>query len=314
MDHAFQTPTVAFEPLTGAEGARNRKRSVWAVYCEVNRLNARLACVSQDGVLLNVVNDMNSASIEFVLRGRIEGREVTPASIGLSRFNEFNQDVETFLRGSQRLELDEVLVSVEAGSYKLRVLLPALVLSSVSPDIKLLAREDSLGEVDAKRAEVVQKWQARSKSSPELSYELRPQGDDTTIIRISRESDYRVGAIIPWVSVEKYVSGEVVDMGGAQKANIHLKIGSNKRIVRIDTSQGYLRDQPQNWLYHKALLHVRAEQHFRTGELRNIRLIEFVPYQPVYDEAALNRFGADGVQAWADVPDAAAWVREVRGG
>lgn len=103
-------------------------------------------------------------------------------------------------------------------------------------------------------------------------------------------------------------------MGGAQKANIHLKIGRNKRIIRICTNQGYLHDQTQNWLYRKALLHVRAEQHFRTGELRNIRLIEFVPYQPVYDEAALDRFGADGSQAWADVPDAAAWVREVRGG
>ena len=70
----------------------------------------------------------------------------------------------------------------------------------------------------------------------------------------------------------------------------------------------------ENRLYHKALLQVRAEQHFRTGELRNVQLIAFVDYQPAYDEAALDRFAEKGEQAWADVPDAARWVRELRGG
>jgi len=65
--------------------------------------------------------------------------------------------------------------------------------------------------------------------------------------------------------------------------------------------------------YNKALLHVRAAQHFRTGDLRNIQLITFVDYQPTYNEEALDRFTAKGQEAWADVPDAAKWVREVRG-
>jgi hypothetical protein len=82
----------------------------------------------------------------------------------------------------------------------------------------------------------------------------------------------------------------------------------------IGASQGYLREQVENRLYHKALLHVRAEQHFRTGDLRNINLIAFVDYQPAYNEAALDGFASKGAEAWADVPDAAKWVREVRGG
>jgi hypothetical protein len=34
---------------------------------------------------------------------------------------------------------------------------------------------------------------------------------------------------------------------------------------------------------------------------------------PAYDEDALDRFAAAGAIAWADVPDAAQWVRELRG-
>ena len=38
------------------------------------------------------------------------------------------------------------------------------------------------------------------------------------------------------------------------------------------------------------------------------------PYAPSYDEEELEAFIEKGSRAWADVPDAAAWVRELRGG
>lgn len=255
-----------------------------------------------------------NTAIEFVLHGKVEGQEITPRTIGLSQFNEFNQQVETFIGGSQKLKLDQVHIEIAPSSYVLRALLPVVVLSSLEPDLKLMARQDVLGELDIKRAEVVQKWQARAKSNPELSYEVRRKGDTADRVRISRETDYRVGEIVPWVAVEKYLFGEIVDLGGTQKANVHLKLARGGKTLLVGASQGYLREQVENRLYHKALLHVRAEQHFRTGDLRNIQLIAFVDYQPAYSEEALDRFAAKGAEAWANVPDAAQWVRDVRGG
>lgn len=41
---------------------------------------------------------------------------------------------------------------------------------------------------------------------------------------------------------------------------------------------------------------------------------ELVSYDPIYDKEALDRFAETGAEAWADVPDATAWVREERGG
>jgi hypothetical protein len=255
-----------------------------------------------------------TASIEFVLHGKVEGLEISPRTIGLSQFNEFNQQVEVFIGGSQKLRLDQVHVEIAQSSYVLRALLPASILSSLEPDLKLMARQDVLGELDIKRAEVVQKWQARAKSNPDLSYEVRPQGEGLPKVRVSRETDYRVGEVVPWVAVEKYLFGQIVDMGGMQKANVHLKLDRGGKTLLVGASQGYLREQVENRLYHKTLLHVRAEQHFRTGDLRNIQLVSFVDYQPAYSEEALDRFTAKGAEAWADVPDAAQWVREVRGG
>ena len=255
-----------------------------------------------------------NTAIEFVINGRVEGNAITPFTIGLSRFNEFNQQVEQFISGSQRLKLDQVQVEIAQGSYILRTLLPVMVLSSIEPDLKLMARQDVLGELDVRRAEVVQKWQARAKANPDLQYEVRPKTEGIGKIHITRETDYRIGEVIPWVAVEKYLFGEITDMGGIQKANIHLKLDRGGRTLLVGAAQGYLKDQVENRLYHKALLHVRAEQHYKTGELRNIQLIGFMDYQPGYNEDALNQFAAKGAEAWADVPDAAEWVREARGG
>lgn len=256
----------------------------------------------------------DDSTIEFVLHGKVEGREITPHTIGLSLFNEFNRQVEQFISGSQKLKLDEARVEIAESSYLLRVLLPVAVMSGLEADLKLLAREDVLGEVDFKRAEVVQKWQARTKNNPDLDYQIRPWNRDLRAVSISGQTDYRVGEIVPWVAVEKYLFGEITDMGGAQKANIHLKLERTGKTVLVGAAQGYLRDLVENRLYHKALLHVRAEQHYQTGDLRNIQLIGFVDYQPSYDEVALDRFAAQGAVAWADVADGAAWVREARGG
>jgi hypothetical protein len=251
-----------------------------------------------------------SEEIDFRLRGKVDGVEITPRTIGLSQFNEFNQQVEAFIAGREKLKLDTVHVAVEESSYVLRVFLPAVVAAGVGTDLRLLARQDVLGEIDPRRAEVVQKWQTRAKANPDQEYELRPKTEGFPGVRITRETDYRVGEVIPWVSVEKYLFGQVLDMGGAQRANVHLRLDKTGEIVRIGSQQGYLKGNDR--LYHKALLHVRAEQHFRTGDLRSVQLISFIEYQPIFDEEALARFADKGAEAWGDVPDAAAWVRELR--
>lgn len=252
--------------------------------------------------------------IEFVLRGRVEGVEITPATIGLARFNEFNQQVATFIAGSDRLKLDDVHVSVGEGSYKLTALLTPLVVAALEPDLLALQRPDSLGEIDPKRAEVVAKWQARTKGNADLRYVVHPHALAARPIELSNATDYRIGDIVPWVKVEKYLFGTVVDMGGVQKANVHIRLDDSDQIVHVGTNQGYLKDQKENRLYRKVLVRVEADQHFRTRKLRNYRLLSFEDYEPRYDAAALDRFAEAGRRAWADVPDAAEWVRELRGG
>lgn len=252
--------------------------------------------------------------IDFVLHGRLEGVEITPATIGLSRFNEFNRQAEEFISGSENQKLDEVTVEIEKSSYLFRTIIPVLTAAAgLAGDLKALERQDSLGEIDPKRAKVIASWQAKARVNPEIRFSIRPE-EGAKSLEISAETNYRIGEVEPWVTVEKYLYGEIMDMGGANNPNVHLRLADTAKLLTIGSSYQYLRKQQKNRLYHKALLRVDAKQHFKTGELRDIRLISFEDYQPSYDEEALDRFAEEGRMAWAEVENASAWVEALRGG
>ncbi|HEU6449658.1 MAG TPA: hypothetical protein VFV23_14595 [Verrucomicrobiae bacterium] len=252
--------------------------------------------------------------VVFTLRAKVNGKEITPATIGFSLFNQFNTEVEEFLIGSQRrLPLDEVHAEIEDGSYKLRLLLPVLLAATVEPDLHKLQKENSLGDVDPKRAAVVERWQKRARQNPDYLVGVESLERAFPPIKISNDTDYHTPDEDDWVAVEKYVVGTVVDMGGTTAANVHLlNEDTGKRLVAT-SSEDFLRDQRENYLYRKVQIHVAAQENVKTGELRDVRLISFIGKGPSYDEAELEAAIAKGTKAWAKVPDSVAWLKEIRG-
>jgi hypothetical protein len=252
--------------------------------------------------------------IIFTLRARPNQKEVTPATIGLSLFNQFNTEVEEFLAGNQRrAPLDEVRLEIQDGSYRLLLTLPALLTATLAPDLHKLQREDALGDIDSKRADVVKQWQKRARTSPDYQVTIESTEKAFKPLRISKETDYRTPDEDDWVAVEKYVVGTVVDMGGTTAANVHLvNDDTGKRLVAVST-EDFLRDQRENYLYRKVQVHVSARENTKSGELRDIRLISFVGKGPSYDEVELEAAISKGTKAWAKVPDSVAWLNDMRG-
>ncbi len=252
--------------------------------------------------------------IIFTLRTEVNQHEVTPATIGLSLFNQFNSEVEEFLAGVQRrAPLDEVRLEIREGSYRLLLTLPVLLAAMLAPDLRKLQREDALGDIDPKRAEVVKQWQKRARTSSAYQVTIDSTEEAFKSLKISKETDYRTPDEDDWVAVEKYVVGTVVDMGGTAAVNVHLATeDTGKRLVAAST-EDFLRAQRENYLYHKVQVHVSARENVKSGELRDIRLISFVGEGPSYNEAELEAAIAKGTQAWAKVPDSVAWLNDLRG-
>ena len=92
-----------------------------------------------------------SEPIDFILRGKADGVEISPRTIGLSRFNDFNQEVEDFIGDLDCVNLEEATIALIDGAYVLQVLLPKALFAAMKPDPRLLERQDSLGELDGTR-------------------------------------------------------------------------------------------------------------------------------------------------------------------
>jgi len=254
-------------------------------------------------------------TVEFVLHGTVAGQTVS-ATKGLpfTRFLEFNEDVQKYVQGSdEKAVLRDLTVQVHESSYLLRVIIPAGLLASLISDTAKLSQSSTLADIDPHRAKVALRWQERAKMETGLSYTIRSPREAFKPLEISKDSVLQQEERIPWVSVERYLVGKITDWGGSKKPNIHLRPNNSRETLIIDATEDQIRTQRDNLVYHKAIVQVRAQQNPRTGELQDYRLVELRAYQPETSDERLQQLFERGTKAWADVPNATAWVNEQRG-
>ena len=255
-------------------------------------------------------------AVEFALRGTIAGKPISARhGVPFTRFAEFNADVLKYVQGGDaRSALHDVQVQIEEGSYLLRVLLPAGILTSLITDTAKVAESGNLAEIHPKRAEVIEHWLSRAKMETALAYVVSSPTQIFPAVTITEKSSFRRDEETQWVNVERYLIGTITDWGGAQAVNVHLRPRNSTGEIIIAASEGQIRDQKDNLVYHKALVHVRAKQNARTGDLKDYKLIELRAYGPNVEDRRLQELFAKGSEAWAGVTEAGTWVESLRGG
>jgi hypothetical protein len=249
-------------------------------------------------------------TLRFALNDRIEDAEVGPAHVPLALLGQFQNDVGEFLAGSGKdVNLNQVMVAIEEGSLAL-VAVGLLTATTLWADVQQLQNSAQLGLIDPKRAAVMERWQVAARKNPHRRYTLADQSG-AAIIRVDADSDYRDQTAAVWVEVSKYLHGQITDLGGTSKANVHLKL-DNGKVLTIASTQKLLGDEERNRLYKPAVLRISAEENLQSGELRNLTLLGFEDNQPSWDATAFGELVRKGTQAWADVPDD--WLESLRSG
>lgn len=247
-------------------------------------------------------------TLRFVLDDRIDDAQVGPSRVPLGLLKQFQQDVGEFLAGSNKdVDPQQAMVAVESGSLVFAVS-GLLAATSLWHDVSQLQGSKDVARIDAKRAEVMERWQAAVRKHPHRRYALEG-GEGMTAVHIDGDSDFRNHAVAAWVPVERYLSGQITDLGGTTKANVHLKLDSG-RVLTIASSQQLLAGQTLNRLYKPATLRVVAEEHLATGELRNLVLKSFEDVRAIWDEVQFDEMVRRGTAAWKDVPDD--WLETLR--
>ena len=252
-------------------------------------------------------------TLSFSLHDEMEGRPITPENVDLLTLHQFMGEVIELIQGeAKRAEMGQPSVAIEDGSVKLISVVASLVAASFHADMKALASSADLDAISPKRAQVIEMWQSRTtKSDSKRRYSIAPDAArrNGVMVRIDRESTFRHHQLDNWVRSEKYISGRVVDLGGKTKPNIHLVLPSGDSI-KIEASESQL--EGADYLYRAITLNVIAMEHIRTGELRDLRLIDVVRPLKEIDEDKLKSLWRKGRKAWADITSPTEWVEHLR--
>ncbi len=249
----------------------------------------------------------------FSLDDVVAGRPLTPETVDLPTLRGFLEDVETLIKGDvPSASLADSRVRIETGSVKVVTLVAQLLAADVRADLAKLDQTGDLDAIQPKRAQVIERWQTRARKSPNRVYAVGT-GDKAHPLRVTNASQFQHGGENAWVSVEKHLAGKVIDLGGKQDPNVHLVLADTGEIVRVSATEQQLGAEKENQLYKHLYLRVQGEQHLRTKEFRNLRLVQFLPQATEADEQALALMWEKGRKAWKDVKSAAGWVEALRG-
>lgn len=255
---------------------------------------------------------MEAQIVRIALHDDSGGYEISPARVPMAALRDFARDVDDFLRGSGR-DVDTASLDVAVVPGSLAIETAPIANPRLLADLRHLARSPLLDAVDPRRREVIGRWQKAARGRRGLRYQMAANFLPTPVT-VSADTDFHADDADHWVRVERYFRGEVEEIGGRTRPNAHIRLPDGQ-VLLVDAPREVLRDDKANRLYKPAMVRISAEYNVHTRAYRGARLLEFVEHDPQQlDEIALRRLKERGAKAWRDVPSAADWVEELRGG
>jgi hypothetical protein len=238
-------------------------------------------------------------------------RAMKPHPTGrLKTLQVFVSDIDELLRvGEAGQEQRDLEVAVLKGSLAVQTFPTSD--AGLLQDLLLLAGSQRIDSLHSRRKGVIERWQKTARASKGLWYQITAPFLARPVV-INADSDYHADDADQWVQVERYVRGEIEDLGGHSRPNAHIRLPDGKSLT-VATDREMLRSDKVNRLYKQAMVRITAEYNVVTRDYRNARLLEFVEHDNRFDEREFKRLTDRGALAWAGVEEAGAWVDEQRG-
>ena len=255
-------------------------------------------------------------TIKVRIVGRHNGSDLSLSNFTPKQMEDYMVFIRKFFHGDGA---SEMRVSLEPGSVKVIVVAPALLIAAVAADIA--GMKNGTGIADVERARALKEMQGKmydpdgsaqeGAASIEFMLDDTPAGGEDVVTITKSTPIYERDAGVLF-SRERTTTAMVVDMGGIDKANVHLSLADGTRLVANSTSQ-YLGGLDENFLYKKVRVRVRYRENSKTGKISDEKLVEIIGLVKPLDEDGFRRDVEDGTRIWADVDDPVRWVRDLRG-
>ncbi|AWM32119.1 hypothetical protein [Hymenobacter nivis] len=263
----------------------------------------------------------------FKLKGQRNGSPISPDTWDVAELKRFIGEVEDLLRpetttAAERAE-EPITLRYEEGSAQLRTRSSrsrqerALRLVQA---LRPLRTQDAEGntvvgvQLEAllpKQRRVIHTWFQQAQAYGDVYQVLDPQHGDQPLLIIDRYTTLVEAAEDLWLPTELYLSGRILSLGGVNKTGLTIEVGQNH--YKVAASEQQLAQQEANLVYHEVVMRVKAERQYKSGDLRNLELGQFVKYAPTFDKDSHANATRAVSKAFAGIDSLTDWVSQLRG-
>jgi hypothetical protein len=249
--------------------------------------------------------------IEVKIDGLVGNKPLKPIDIDIAQIKEIIGDVETFLyptRG-EKAERPHISYKLEEGSARNLFYLPisaVLLFNGLTSEIKNRGNIDFL---DNKRAEIINKFQQRA-AEKNLEISFFSSSAKEPILKINKDTGYfKVAAT--FIETEFVLYGKINEEGG-NNPNFHLLTKEYGKLVISASEQQLLEGEKR--LFKVYGVRAKGKQNLIDGKPFDLKLIDYITYNPNYDEHKLDLLIERASAKWNTIPNVDVWLHQIRGG
>lgn len=231
--------------------------------------------------------------------------------IDINEIKEIIRDVETFLyptRG-EKAARPHISYKIEEDSIRNLFYLPisgVLLFNGLINEIKHRGNIDFL---DNKRAEIIDKFQ---RNATENNFEILFYSSSANgpILTINKNTNFfKVAA--NFIETEFVLYGKINEEGG-NNPNFHLLTKEYGKLVISATEQQLLEGEKR--LFKVYGVRVKGKQNLADGKPFDLKLIDYITYNPNYDEHKLDLLIERASANWNSILNVDSWLQQIRGG
>ena len=249
--------------------------------------------------------------ILITVKGKTPEGYLKPTDIDIAETKELITDVEMLLFPvkAERADRAKVSYEVKEGSVKNFFYVPLAKTIMFTALMGEVMKQTTTDLLEPQAAQVIDKWQQRAYKTGRQYLIASSILPDVPFLEINKDTKF-VTAQADWINTSLYLYGEIYEEGGLSKSNLHILTDRYGKVT-VDASKEQLKKD--NKLYNVHGLWVKGKQNLQNGTLKELTLIDFLPYTPDYDELVLSKLIKAASANWKKIKDKDAWLVDVRG-
>jgi hypothetical protein len=249
--------------------------------------------------------------IEVKIDGLIGNKPLKPIDIDIAEIKEIISDVETFLYPTkgEKAERPHISYKLEEGSARNLFYLPisaVLLFNALSGEINNRGNIDFL---DNQRAVIIDKFQRKAKEK-NIEISFYSSSSNSPILTINKETQFfKVAAT--FIETEFTLYGKINEEGG-NNPNFHLLTKEYGKLIISASEQQLLEGEKR--LFKVYGVRAKGKQNLSDGKPYDLKLIDYITYNPNYNEHKLDLLIERASKNWNTVSNVDSWLSEIRGG